>query len=95
MEVESNESKSAISYSVIMSYFQIYNEQIKDLLLREAGQQIEVLEDPIRGTVIVGLAQVTVTKGSEVLDLIELGTNNRVTGETEANATSSRSHAVL
>lgn len=49
----------------------------------------------MRGTVIVGLAQVTVTKASEVLELIELGTNNRVTGETDANSTSSRSHAVL
>ena len=37
IEAESNGSNSAISYYVIMSYFQIYNENIKDLLLREAG----------------------------------------------------------
>ncbi len=86
---------SKASFQVIMSYFQIYNEKIKDLLWRDSGQQIEVLEDPVRGTLIVGLAQVSVGNFDEVMELIDIGTNNRAAGQTDPNEASSRSHSVL
>jgi len=53
-----------------MSYFQIYNEQIRDLLLRDTKQPIDVLEDPIRGTVISNLAQVSINNKEEVMELL-------------------------
>jgi len=53
-----------------MSYFQIYNEQIRDLLLRDSRVQIDVNEDPIRGTVITNLAQVAISNKDEVMELL-------------------------
>lgn len=78
-----------------MSYFQIYNEQIRDLLLRDSRIQIDVNEDPIRGTVITNLAQVAISNKEEVMELLQLGASNRVTGATDQNSTSSRSHAIM
>ena len=78
-----------------MSYFQIYNEQIRDLLLRDTKQPIDVLEDPIRGTVISNLAQVSINNKEEVMELLQLGATNRVIGQTDQNVTSSRSHAIM
>jgi kinesin family protein 18/19 len=57
--------------------------------------QIEVNEDPIRGTVITNLAQVAISNKEEVMELLQLGASNRVTGATDQNSTSSRSHAIM
>ena len=65
-----------------------------DLLLT-GKQQIDILEDPERGIVLSNIAQVAVNASSEVLDLIEIGINNRITKATDANDKSSRSHAIL
>jgi primosomal protein N' len=79
LKTETNE----VSYQVVMSYYQIYNEQIQDLLLRKPACTIEVLEDPVRGTVVSGVANVSVNNCEEILELIELGMTNRVTESTE------------
>ena len=80
---------------VTMSFFQIYNEHIQDLLLKSNTQTLEVCEDPRRGTVVSNLAQVRVTGRAEVTELIKVGTQHRTTGVTDQNKVSSRSHAVL
>jgi hypothetical protein len=66
-----------------MSYYQIYNEMIKDLLITNNNQKIEICEDPVRGTVITGLAQVSISNRQEVMDLLAVGASNRVTGSTD------------
>jgi hypothetical protein len=43
----------------------------------------------------VGLAQVSVGNFDEVMELIDIGTNNRAAGQTNPNEASSRSHSVL
>lgn len=78
-----------------MTYFQIYNEFIKDLLIANNFQEMAVCEHPDRGTVINGLAQVAITSKEEIMELLALGASNRVIGSTEQNSTSSRSHAVM
>jgi kinesin family protein 18/19 len=78
-----------------MSYYQIYNEQIKDLLIRDNRQPMDICEDPVKGTVITNLAQVEITSRSEILDLLALGNQNRIIGCTDKNMSSSRSHAVM
>lgn len=77
-------TSDACGYKVVMSYFQIYNETIKDLLLKQQLNHIEILEDPKTGTVVSGLAQVIIRSADEVMDLIRIGMGNRVT---EANGT--------
>lgn len=94
-EIEAQTNQEKCGFQVIMSYFQIYNEQIRDLLLRDSRVQIDVNEDPTRGTVITNLAQVAISNKEEVMELLQLGSSNRVTGATDQNSTSSRSHAIM
>jgi len=56
-----------------MSYYQIYNEQIRDLLIRDNPSPMEICEDPVKGTTISNLAQVAITNQHEILDLLQLG----------------------
>ena len=76
-----------------MSYYQIYNEQIRDLLQRET-LQLEIQELP-KGTIITHLARVQVNSHDEVMEMIDLGNTNRVVSQTELNRHSSRSHAIM
>ena len=86
---------SAVRTQIIMTYFQIYNELIKDLLIANNFEEMGICEHPQRGTIIKGLAQVAITSKEEIMELLALGASNRVTGSTEQNSTSSRSHAIM
>ncbi|KAG5177422.1 kinesin motor domain-containing protein [Tribonema minus] len=84
----------AETWSVRVSYLEVYNEQILDLL--EPGGCLQVCEDKARGVVkVAGLAERRVASCDEVLRLLRAGNANRKTEATGANAVSSRSHAVL
>lgn len=76
-----------------MSYYQIYNEQIRDLLHRET-LELEIQELP-KGTIITNLVRVQVNSYDEVMEMIDLGNTNRVISQTELNRYSSRSHAIM
>lgn len=78
-----------------MSYYQIYNEQIRDLLIRDNPNPMEICEDPVKGTIISNLAQVAITNQHEISDLLQLGNTNRIVNQTDKNDKSSRSHACL
>ena len=85
------------SWSMIMNYIEVYNEQVYDLLENSGSRKVLSLrEDPDKGMVIVaGVTDKIVNNAEEVLDLLQLGNKNRSTEATMANAVSSRSHAVL
>lgn len=74
--------------------YRIYNETIRDLLTETQGKPLNLRESDQR-VVVPGLSEHTPQSASEVLALINAGNLNRTTGSTDANATSSRSHAVL
>ena len=105
IERERRENDSA--FEVTCSYAEVYNELIFDLLAdsRNASRSggsgttsstpLELREDPTRGPVVAGLTHVSVTRESEIFALLAEGNARRKTEETGANATSSRSHAVL
>jgi kinesin family protein 18/19 len=89
-------SRSERTVKVSMSYLEVYNEQIRDLLNPTTkSTSLELREDKCKGMVVANLAQVTPADADEVLRLLEEGNRNRTQHPTEANATSSRSHAVL
>ena len=79
--------------SLTVSYLEIYNETIRDLLAPESGQlqlrEANGMAHP------AGLSTKEPTCASDVVEWITLGNANRTVNATEANATSSRSHAVL
>ncbi|KAI8480064.1 Kinesin-like protein kif19 [Branchiostoma belcheri] len=80
-------------YQVSMSYLEIYNEMIRDLLSPESGY-LELREDT-KGVQVAGLSEVNAKSTKEVMELLQQGNKQRTQEPTKANKTSSRSHAVL
>ncbi|XP_050369605.1 kinesin-like protein KIN-8B [Argentina anserina] len=86
--------KCADEYEVTCSYLEVYNEVIYDLLEKSSGH-LELREDPVQGIIVAGLRCIKVQSADKILELLNMGNSRRKTESTEANATSSRSHAVL
>lgn len=88
-------AKYGESYSVIVSFMEVYNEQVYDLL-EPSGKILSVREDQEKGVVIVaGITEKIVDCPEVVLELLKEGNAHRKTEATMANQVSSRSHAVL
>ena len=78
-----------------MSYVEIYNEVIRDLLLANAKDTyLDLRDDPEKGVVIAGVTEHIVAEPREVMTLLMQGNRRRSTEATMANAESSRSHAI-
>lgn len=88
------ENKDETEYKVSLSYIEVYNEQIRDLITPQRGV-LDLREDPLRGVCVAGVTEHVTTSTQDVLNLLTRGNRNRVTESTGANQTSSRSHAVL
>jgi kinesin family protein 18/19 len=80
-------------FKVKLSYVEVYNENLRDLLGN--GENLDLREDPTKGSVIVGLKEIEVIDSTQVFELLLKGNKNRSTESTNMNETSSRSHAVL
>ena len=85
-------------YSVWISFFELYNENVLDLLVKPSAMK---KRKPLRlmqnqeSTVIKDLVQIPVFDMKEAEDTIRFGYANRATSKTDLNEASSRSHAVL
>ncbi|KFV42923.1 Chromosome-associated kinesin KIF4, partial [Tyto alba] len=80
-----------------VSYLEIYNEDILDLLCpsKERPSQINIREDPKEGIKIVGLTERNVTCAQDTVSCLEQGNNSRTVASTAMNSQSSRSHAIF
>jgi kinesin family member 18/19 len=79
-----------------LSYLEIYNETIRDLLVPGGSKQgLMLREDCNQAVSVAGLSSHQPKNVQEVMDIIVRGNEYRTMSPTEANATSSRSHAVL
>ncbi|XP_063398631.1 kinesin-like protein KIF18A [Mytilus trossulus] len=78
---------------IAVSYLEVYNEQIRDLLM--GGKTLPVREDAKNGVVIPGLSLHKPKDADELLHMLHFGNKNRTQHPTDANAESSRSHAVF
>ncbi|XP_062499722.1 kinesin-like protein KIF11 [Corticium candelabrum] len=88
----------SIEYSVRVSFLELYNEELFDLLSsNDDNSRLRLFEDPVRkGSVVVqGLEEVTVHSKEEVYRILQEGTQKRITAATLMNAHSSRSHTVF
>ncbi|XP_063444138.1 kinesin-like protein KIF19 [Mytilus trossulus] len=92
--VEMDRTKEEMKYKVSMSYLEIYNEMIRDLLKPSSGI-LDLREDAKGGVQVAGLSEVTTRSTNEVMDMLFQGNKERTQEPTAANKTSSRSHAVL
>lgn len=81
---------------VSLSYLEIYNETIRDLLVPGGSKSgLMLREDANQAVSVAGLSSHRPQNVQEVMDMIVRGNEYRTMSPTEANATSSRSHAVL
>uniref|UniRef100_A0A914LC04 Kinesin-like protein n=1 Tax=Meloidogyne incognita TaxID=6306 RepID=A0A914LC04_MELIC len=87
-----------IDYTVRVSFVELYNEQIFDLLNRNENSQLEslrIFDDKEKGVSIIGAEEVIVLSLKEVYNLLRRGAEKRRTATTLMNMTSSRSHSVF
>ncbi|XP_070292959.1 kinesin-like protein KIF2A isoform X6 [Salvelinus sp. IW2-2015] len=82
-----------LDLQVYATFFEIYSGKVFDLLNGKA--KLRVLEDGKQQVQVVGLHERDVKCTENVLKLIEVGNSCRTSGQTSANAHSSRSHAVF
>lgn len=83
------------TYDIRVSYVEIYNEVIRDLLVPNSkNTYLELRDDPIKGVQLAGVTEFQVQVPQEVMDLLVSGNKRRTTESTKANETSSRSHAI-
>ncbi|NXE11788.1 KI18B protein, partial [Lophotis ruficrista] len=85
--------KKEKSCEVLVSYQEVYNEQIHDLL--EPKGPLPIREDPEKGVVVQGLSFHQPASAEQLLEMLANGNKNRTQHPTDANATSSRSHAIF
>ena len=88
-----NDTLSNPSIILKVRFYEIYGTKVYDLLNQR--QRVELLEDGRGNTQIVGLKEININTFDEFKLLVEFGCRERTVGSTEANPTSSRSHAVL
>jgi len=92
--IENLSSNSRTTFMVRVSYLQIYNEIISDLL-RTDRSNLHIREDKKKGVFVEGLSEWAVRSPHEIYTLIQKGALNRATAATRMNDMSSRSHAVF
>ena len=84
-----------LSCTVEVSYLEIYNERVRDLLNPSTKGNLRVREHPSTGPYVEDLAKLVVRSFSEIENLMDEGNKARTVAATNMNETSSRSHAVF
>ncbi|KKO96998.1 kinesin family member 1/13/14 [Trichoderma harzianum] len=90
---------SSVAYNVRVSYFEVYNEHVRDLLVpvvpNTPPNYLKIRESPTEGPYVKDLTEVPVRNIHEIMRYIKVGDASRTVASTKMNDTSSRSHAVF
>ncbi|KAL7281993.1 hypothetical protein ACG7TL_003460 [Trametes sanguinea] len=84
-----------INFTVEVSYIEIYNEKVRDLLNPKNTGNLRVREHPSLGPYVEDLSKLMVNSYDEMMTLMDEGNKARTVAATNMNETSSRSHAVF
>ncbi|KAK2865250.1 hypothetical protein FQN49_003769, partial [Arthroderma sp. PD_2] len=84
-----------LNSTVEVSYLEIYNERVRDLLNPANKGNLKVREHPSTGPYVEDLAKLVVQSFPEIEHLMDEGNKARTVAATNMNETSSRSHAVF
>lgn len=88
-------AKENQKFLVRVSYMEIYNEEVRDLLGKEFNKSLEVKERADIGVFVKDLSGYVVHNADDLDNIMKLGNKNRVVGATKMNSESSRSHAIF
>ncbi|WVQ70657.1 hypothetical protein IAR50_000179 [Cryptococcus sp. DSM 104548] len=92
---ERTASEPNLSYTVEVSYIEIYNEKVRDLLNPKNKGNLRVREHPALGPYVEDLSRLVVENFGQMMTLMDEGNKARTVASTNMNETSSRSHAVF
>ncbi|XP_075459661.1 kinesin-like protein KIF1B isoform X23 [Ascaphus truei] len=84
-----------VSFSVEVSYMEIYCERVRDLLNPKNKGKPACAGAPLLGPYVEDLSKLAVTSYTDIADLMDAGNKARTVAATNMNETSSRSHAVF
>eukprot|EP00051_Salpingoeca_urceolata_P016605 m.221836 g.221836 ORF g.221836 m.221836 type:complete len:1344 (+) comp18726_c4_seq3:629-4660(+) len=84
-----------LEYQLEVSYMEIYNESVRDLLCYKPKAKLRVREHKTLGPYVAGLSKFAVKSAENIEVLMKEGNEYRSTASTDMNATSSRSHAIF
>ncbi|KAL2476482.1 Di-glucose binding protein with Kinesin motor domain [Abeliophyllum distichum] len=93
------ERKNTFRYEISVSVLEVYNEQIRDLLVSGSqpgvtSKRLEIKQVVEGGHHVPGIVEARVTNVNEVWEVLRTGSNGRAVGSTNANEHSSRSHCM-
>ena len=94
------ESKEGVQYLLMVSFMELYNERVRDLLdpdskLSSGTKSLDVRQDKNKKFHVPNLTMHVVTNAAEILNFVVSGQRRRETAATHQNAVSSRSHSIL
>uniref|UniRef100_A0A3B3C899 Kinesin-like protein n=1 Tax=Oryzias melastigma TaxID=30732 RepID=A0A3B3C899_ORYME len=90
------EAREGETFTVEVSYMEIYNEKVRDLLDPKGSRQtLRVREHNVLGPYVDGLSRLAVTSYKDIESLMSEGNKSRTVAATNMNEESSRSHAVF
>jgi kinesin family protein 3/17 len=78
-----------------VSYLEIYNEEIRDLLGKDPNSHLDIKERPDLGVYVKDLSTIVCHNADDMERIMTLGNRGRSTGATLMNERSSRSHAIF
>uniref|UniRef100_A0A3B3TA62 Kinesin-like protein n=1 Tax=Paramormyrops kingsleyae TaxID=1676925 RepID=A0A3B3TA62_9TELE len=94
-KINDSNNDNSLSYSVEVSYMEIYCERVRDLLNPKKKGNLRVREHPLLGPYVEELSKLAVTSYNEIQDIMDSGNKARTVAATNMNEISSRSHAVF
>lgn len=92
------QERPQLDFLIRVSYLEIYNEEIRDLLnplARERNGALRIVDNPVAGPYVRGLTEEVVLTPTRILEILRIGEGHRAVASTSMNARSSRSHTLF
>ena len=86
---------SGSEFTIRVSFLELYNEELQDLLNTSGDKKLKLCEDLKKGVVCQNLEEVTVLNANDIFEILQKGIHQRQTAETLCNKNSSRSHSIF
>ena len=86
---------SNLEFTIRVSFLELYNEELQDLLSTDTEKKLRLCEDVKKGLICQNLEEVPVLNVGDIFDILQKGIRLRQTAETLCNKNSSRSHSIF